>query len=643
MKKFRKIITLILALAMLMSLSACGDRNTIAAKANTTYTGTVSVVSAKFITLSTESGNVTVEITDDTVFSREMGGMGSAMPGGMNGTVPDMPSDEVNEQGGTPPDMPTGGQGDINGQGGTPPDMPSGEVGGMNGTPPEMPGGEMNQNGQSENPPDKPDGESDSDELVLIPTENMGQMTIADISVGDTVTVKTDSEGKAASVTEGMNMGGAASGVDSYAADTEFTKDASESGTEYTSTGADENAIHVYSDAKVSLYDALISRSSDNSTGGDNSSFYGVGAAALVTDGVLTIEESTITTNAAGGAGVFAYGDGVAYVADTTIITEQDTSGGIHVAGGGTLYAWNLNVETDGESSAAIRSDRGSGTMVVNGGNYISNGAGSPAVYSTANITVNNATLTANGSEAICIEGLNTIRLFDCDLSGNMADNSQNDCTWNVILYQSMSGDSEVGNSTFEMIGGSLTAKNGGMFYTTNTESTFILSDVDITCGQDSEFFLKCTGNANQRGWGSNGKNGADCHFTAIAQKMEGNVIWDSISELDFYILDGSSLKGAILQNEANAGNGGNGYCAVYIDADSKWIVTGNSTVTRLYSKGEIVDSDGNTVSVKSSDGTVYVKGSSKYTVTVEEYKNTVDTSGASSAESFNDFKVDRA
>lgn len=69
----------------------------------------------------------------------------------------------------------------------------------------------------------------------------------------------------------------------------------------------------------------------------------------------------------------------------------------------------------------------------------------SPAVYSTADIAVHDATLTANGSEAVCIEGRNSLRLFDCDLTGNMSDNEQNDCTWNVILYQSMSGDSEVG------------------------------------------------------------------------------------------------------------------------------------------------------------------------------------------------------
>ncbi len=171
--------------------------------------------------------------------------------------------------------------------------------------------------------------------------------------------------------------------------------------------------------------------------------------------------------------------------------------------------------------------------MVVDGGSYTSNGTGSPVVYSTADIAVNNADLTANGSEVVCIEGLNSLHLFDTDLTGNMSDDEQNDCTWNVILYQSMSGDSEVGNSTFEMDGGTLTAKNGGMFYTTNTESTFVLSNVDINYADDNAFFLRCTGNNNKRGWGQTGANGADCLFGANDQEMQGDIIWDSISQLD--------------------------------------------------------------------------------------------------------------
>ena len=337
---------------------------------------------------------------------------------------------------------------------------------------------------------------------------------------------------------------------------------------------------------------------------------------------------------------MFAYGDGTVYAANNTITTKQDTSGGIHAAGGGKLYAWDMTVETNGESSAAIRSDRGGGTMVVDGGTYTSNGVGSPAIYSTADISVNNATLTANGSEAICIEGLNSIHLFDSDLTGNMSDDEQNDCTWNVILYQSMSGDSEVGNSTFEMNGGSLTAKNGGMFYTTNTESTITLSDVDITYADENDFFLKCTGNSNQRGWGENGKNGADCLFTVTKQEMQGDVVWDSISQLDFYMTDGSILIGAVTDDENNAGEGGDGYCNIYIGEGCTWTVTGDSTLTSLSNSGTIVDDKGNTVTVKGTDGTVYVEGESDYTVTVDSYSDKADLSGASSTTQWSDYEV---
>ena len=432
------------------------------------------------------------------------------------------------------------------------------------------------------------------------------------------------------------------------AADIEYTAvyapaaDVTTTNGEYTSTGTDEEAILVDGGITVTVADTKVTRSSEDSTGGDSSSFYGVGAAVLGKGGTTYLKNLTIDTDAKGGAGVFAYGDGVVCIADSVITTKKSTSGGIHAAGGGTLYAWNVTAETDGESSAAIRSDRGGGTMVVDGGSYTSNGNGSPAIYSTADIAVNNAVLTANGSEAVCIEGLNSIHLFDSRLTGNMPDQSQNDCTCNVILYQSMSGDSKVGNRTFEMNGGTLTAKNGGMFYSTNTESTFILKDVDIICAEDSEFFLKVTGNANQRGWGSAGANGADTLFTAISQEMEGDVIWDSISQLDLYMTEGSTLKGAFIDDESAAGNGGDGYANLYISADSTWTVTGDSVLTNLYNAGTIADDAGKAVTIQTADGKVLSEGTSEYTVTVESYSDSADLSGASAATSFSDYAVEK-
>ena len=482
-------------------------------------------------------------------------------------------------------------------------------------------------------PPEKPDG--DDSEPPAKPDGDNGETPTGEKPDGEPP--QGDGQGG-----PGGAPGGQSQGVDSYDAANDYTEDTTVDGETLSSAGTDENAAHISEGAKVSIKNSTITRESSDSQGGDKSSFYGVGAAILATDGEAYVSNSTIDTDSKGAAGLFAYGDGTVYASNDTIITKQDTSGGIHAAGGGTLYAWNMTVETNGESSAAIRSDRGGGKMVVNGGTYTSNGVGSPAIYSTADIAVNNAALTANGSEAICIEGLNSIHLYDSDLTGNMSDNKQNDCTWNVILYQSMSGDSEVGNSTFEMNGGSLTAKNGGMFYTTNTESTITLSDVNITYADDSEFFLKCTGNSNQRGWGESGANGADCLFTATKQEMQGDVVWDSISQLDFYMTDGSILTGAVTDDESNAGNGGDGYCNLYIGEGCTWTVTGDSTLTGLSNSGTIVDDKGNTVTVKGTDGNVYVEGESDYTITVNSYSDKADLSGASSITQWSDYEVEK-
>lgn len=540
---------------------------------------------------------MTVTVTDDTVITKESAEGPGGAPGGNQGEAPEKSDgDNGNNQ------------------------APGGDQGGA------------------------PDGNNSQSETI----------ELSDIQEGDIVAITTDDDGNALTIkVQSTDMGGGqggpggapggqSQGVDSYDTANTYDSDTEVSDTSLESTGTDENAALVSSGANVTFNNIDITRNSSDSTGGDNSSFYGVGAALLATDGNAYVKGGTVTTDAAGGAGLFAYGDGTVYAADTTIKTTQDTSGGIHAAGGGKLYAWDLNVETDGESAAAIRSDRGGGTMVVDGGTYTSNGVGSPAVYCTADIAVKDATLTANGSEAVCIEGLNSLHLFNCDLTGNMSDLSQNDSTWTVILYQSMSGDSEVGNSTFQMDGGTLTSKNGGVFYTTNTESDITLKDVDITYNNDNEYFLRCTGNNIERGWGESGANGADCDFTAISQDMEGSVIWDTISQLDFYMTDGSNLTGAIIDDESFAGNGGDGYCNVYVSDDSTWTVTGDSTVSKLSNAGTIVDDSGKTVTVKGTDGTVYVEGDSDYTITVDKYEDTADTSGSDTVASWSDYEVEK-
>ena len=640
-KRCKMVCGIMICSLMITSVTACGT----AANDNSTATGTEVTSTSEGNTFTyTDSEedapvSTTVMAKVDSVSGNEVTlSVGGGAPGQPDGNAPggDAPSSDASDNNGdnTPPEKPgestasTESSDDASDKPADAPQKPdessdstesSGDASNKPADAPQKPDESSDSTEGSDDTSNKPDGNAPDGQPGGNAPADM-QQTSATLTIHDESVIsvqssdKTESDGSLADITEGSMLeitfdadgsitkivvsegmggdapngqpGGNASGVDSYDAATEYTKDTTAENESYSSTGTDENAILVSNGATVNLKNSTIDRTSSDSTGGDNSSFYGVGAAVLTTDGTTCLSNANITTDAAGGAGVFAYGDGTVYVADSDITTKQDTSGGIHAAGGGTLYAWDLNVETDGESAAAIRSDRGGGTMVVNGGSYTSNGTGSPAVYCTADIAVNNAALTATGSEAICMEGLNTIHLFDCDISGNMQDLSQNDTTWTIIVYQSMSGDSEVGNSTMQIVGGSLTSKNGGLIYTTNTEADILLSDVDITYSDDSEFFLMCTGNTNERGWGTAGANGSDCTFTADDQDMQGGIIWDSISQLDFYMTNGS------------------------------------------------------TVSVVGTDGTVYVEGTGSYTITVDSYNDSADLSGAATADSWSNHEV---
>ena len=591
-----------------------------------------------------------VKSVSDTEITVEQG------PGEAPGGAPD--GQGQSSQGGAP-----GGQGNQQNQG-NPPAKPGDDSAqsqsdnGQSGQPGGAPGGKgqppQGSTSDNQNQPPKggapegngqpPQGETTTYKITTSTTftdADGASIQVSDIKEGDFVKITTDSNGTAVQISladmpggpdgpqggpengapgAGGPGGGAQSAPTSYSSVKEFTSDTEENGQSYISEGTDESAVLVSNGANVTLKDFTVNRTSEDSKGGDSSSFYGVGASILVTDGTVDLKGGTVTSDADGAAGAFAYDKGTVNISDTDITTTGNTAGGIHAAGGGTVNAENLTVHTSGESSAAIRSDRGGGTMRVKGGSYTSSGTGSPAVYCTADIEVNDAKLTAENSEAVCIEGLNSLSLTGCDLSGHIQENEQNDCDWTVILYQSMSGDSEVGNAVFNMTGGSLTSENGGLFYTTNTESTFYLNNVNITPSSNNEFFLKCTGNANKRGWGQSGANGADCSFTAENQKMEGDVVWDSISNLKFKMTEGSILTGGFIQDESCVGNGGSGTADLSIDAESTWIVTKDSRLSGLTNKGTIKDADGKAVTIKGSNGTVYVQGDSAYTVTVDSY-----------------------
>ncbi len=404
-----------------------------------------------------------------------------------------------------------------------------------------------------------------------------------------------------------MSSFGGSSTVEQGTAANEITEDGTWSNIGYISTGDDENALRI-TGATVTLDTVAIDKSEGASSNSETGDFYGMNAALLVTDGAnVTMTNCWIESSAQNGNGVFCYGTGtVVTISDTTIITTADNSGGIQTTGGGTTYASNLTIETSGSSSAAIRSDRGGGTVQVTGGTYTSNGYNSPAVYSTADITVVSATLTANNSEALVIEGENSITLEYCDVSGNMSDTQGSSSDINVhmiMIYQSQSGDAEEGTSQFSMTGGSLTNHNGDVFYITNTACTIYLCDVSIVNEETDGTLMTIAGNDASHGWGTAGANGGQVEMTADGQLLEGAITVDSVSTLSLTLANGSVLTGTInIVDNAEGGTAVDNNAVIILGAGCTWNLTGDCTITSLENNGTI-NFNGYTITL--ADGTV--------------------------------------
>ena len=405
----------------------------------------------------------------------------------------------------------------------------------------------------------------------------------------------------------GSTPPGGGSGDLEYAAATEIAGAAEEAGQTYASDTADESALIVDTDADVALTDITVSKTGD-SDGGDNCNFYGLNAALLAMGGgTVTITGATVTSDADGANGVFSYGgnggrngaegDGTTVViSDSTITTTGDGSGGIMTTGGGATYASGLTVETSGRSSAAIRTDRGGGTVVVDGGSYTSNGLGSPAIYSTADVTVSNATLTSNLSEGVCIEGMNAITLTDCDLTANNTQrNGHATFLDTIMIYQSMSGDADSGESHFTMTGGSLTSKSGHMFHVTNTHAVITLEGVDLVNGDAENILLSVCDD----GWSGAG-NVAE--LNAVGQTLTGTILVGDDSTLTLNLTGGStfegSISGGIVNSLGDTVSTEVGTVSVTLDDISTWSLTADTWITEFNGDAANVIGNGHTLYV---------------------------------------------
>lgn len=333
-----------------------------------------------------------------------------------------------------------------------------------------------------------------------------------------------------------------------------------------TNTTADQNAFIGKNKAVIDIENSVFDKTGDT-TSDDNSNFRGQNAVVLGIEGSqINIKGSNITSNSKGSNAVFATGEGsVINVENTNIHTKSDSSRGLDATYKGTVNGKNLTITTEGAHSATLATDRGEGTITAEAAKLTTSGEGSPVIYSTGNIMVNNVNGIANNSEIGVVEGKNSITLTNSNVTG-YKDNG-------FMLYQSFSGDAESGIARLKAENNTLTTHAKGAFlYVNNTTAEVDLSNNAISMPNTSTLVKAA---ADSR-WGKTGENGGHLTLRTSNQELSGNIMADSISTIALDMTNGSSLVGAV--NTDNTAK----EVTVKLSKDSNWILTGDSYVKSL-------------------------------------------------------------
>ncbi len=403
-------------------------------------------------------------------------------------------------------------------------------------------------------------------------------------------------------------------------------------------TAADQNAALAENGGTLTITDGTLTKAGDD-TDGDNCNFYGINSILLSVgdSSKLYVSGSQLSASSAGSNGVFATDGGTAYVYNSSITTTADNSRGLDATYGGTVVADSIDISTQGSHCAALATDRGGGYISVTNSTLATAGSGSPLLYSTGDIEVDDVTGTATGSQIAGMEGLNTILIRNSSLTSTITGATASDpIADGIILYQSTSGDAESTTgeaATFQAVDSTLTSaiQSGAMFYVTNTTANVLLQGTVLDFDSDKANLLTIEGN-DANSWGTAGSNGGTVNFTCRGETLSGNISVDTISSLDLYLLEGTVYTGAaaITANAVNT-NASEAPITVNLDSTSKWVVTGDSTVTNLNAESgaQIVDESGNTVTIVANGETV-VQGTGSVTVTVTgSYSTTLSDAAA--------------
>lgn len=308
----------------------------------------------------------------------------------------------------------------------------------------------------------------------------------------------------------------------------------------YASMKADQVVFLVVNGGHLTITNATIEKSGTPAdAASDNYNFYGSNSAVLVVGegSSVTMSNSTVNTTSAGSNAIFATASAKANVSGVKISTTADSSRGLDATYAATITAKNVDIHTLGAHCAAVATDRGNGTVTVTGTNkMVTEGEGSPLIYSTGKISVSGVTGSSKASEAVVVEGKNSASLTGSTITSGG--------TNAVMLYQSFSGDAADPDSTstsssFAVSDTTLThTGSGAVIYATNTTTTATLTNVTVKTSGATAVQAKADR------WGTSGSNGGKLTLTLNNTKLSG-ALADGSSTITVTTASGGALDGS--------------------------------------------------------------------------------------------------
>lgn len=330
--------------------------------------------------------------------------------------------------------------------------------------------------------------------------------------------------------------------------------DAVISGGTYETGSSDTNVFLVINGGHLTLSNAEIVKTGDAGTNdstrtsdvSDDYNFYGINSVILVVgeDSSAEIRDCTITSDCSGANAIFATAGADVTAENVEINTTGNSSRGVYATYEGVIEAEELTITTSGAHCAPIATDRGGGYVTVRNSLVSCSGDGSPCIYSTGEITVENVIGTSTGAQAAVIEGKNSITMTGCEFTVTGSGNN------GIMLYQSMSGDASDSDatasvSTLTMTDTTIDVDNGGpLIYVTNTSSVVNLFGGNNLSSTSGVFASAATGR-----WGRDGSNGGSLTINADGDTVAQDLQADDISSVTVYTSNGGTVSGSTSGN----------------------------------------------------------------------------------------------